>query len=125
MRYTVTAERGQGPVWVLQCQEHPGAISQGRRLADAPGLMKEAIAFVSGVPQDEVEIEVRPVLSDHLRKAIDEARQHVQQAAAQQVAAGLSHRAIARELRAAGMSGADIAVVLEVSPQRVSQLVNS
>lgn len=111
-------------MWVFQCQEHPGAISQGRRLADAPVLMREAIAFVAGVPQDEVEIDLRPVLSDHLRQAVDAARQHVHQAAAQQVAAGLSQRAIARELRAAGMSGVDIAAVLEVSPQRVSQLIN-
>lgn len=69
MRYTVTATRGSGPVWVFQCVEHPGAISEGRRLSDA--------------------------------------------------------RRAAADLRAAGLTGADTAQVLGVSPQRVSQLVSS
>jgi len=49
MRFTVTAERGAGPVWVLQCVEHPGAISQTIRLAAADQLMAEAIGFVADV----------------------------------------------------------------------------
>ena len=34
-------------------------------------------------------------------------------------------RAAARDLADSGLSGADIAVVLEISPQRVSQLLNA
>jgi len=34
-------------------------------------------------------------------------------------------RAAARDLANSGLSGADIAVVLDVSPQRVSQLLNA
>lgn len=57
--YTVTAERGADPsVWVLQCVEHPGAVSQTRDLADAPELMREAIAWVAGVDEGDVEVEV-------------------------------------------------------------------
>lgn len=58
--YTVTAERGDGPVWVFQCREHPGALSESPRLLDAYRLMPEAIAFVAGVDGSEVEIDLRP-----------------------------------------------------------------
>lgn len=57
--YTVTAERGADRgVWVFQCKEHPGAISQSRRRSDAAGLMSEAIAFVAEVDPDTVEIDL-------------------------------------------------------------------
>lgn len=47
--YTVTAERGRDPrMWVFQCAEFPGAISQSRRLADARVLIREVISFVPG-----------------------------------------------------------------------------
>ena len=41
---------------------------------------------------------------------------------ADQAKAAARSRAIARRLRKAGLSGADTAVVMGVSPQRVSQL---
>ncbi|MDR6972671.1 hypothetical protein [Leifsonia shinshuensis] len=53
-RYTVTAERS-GEWWVLQATEAPGAISQIAQLRDA-GEIKEAIAFVTGEAEDEIEI---------------------------------------------------------------------
>lgn len=53
--YTVTAERGSR-WWVLQCLEHPGAISEVARLGQAHDAMREAIAFVAGVPEDSVDI---------------------------------------------------------------------
>lgn len=62
MRYTVTAEHGTGPVWVFQCKEHPGAISESRRLGDGFRLMPEAIAYVADVDEDDVEITLVPVL---------------------------------------------------------------
>lgn len=58
MRYTVRAERGAGPVWVFQCVEFPGALSEGRRLIDAYRLMPEAIAFVAGVDESDVQVEL-------------------------------------------------------------------
>jgi hypothetical protein len=42
---------------------------------------------------------------------------------ADQAKAAARSRAVARRLRKAGLSGADTAVVMGVSPQRVSQLV--
>jgi hypothetical protein len=38
--------------------EHPGALSSGRDLSDANRLMPEAIAFVAGVEESSVEIDL-------------------------------------------------------------------
>ena len=53
-----------------------------------------------------------------MRAAVDHAER------AQRAAAARS-RALALRLREAGLTGADIAVVLRVSPQRVSQLMRT
>lgn len=123
MRFTVTAERGTGPVWVLQCAEHPGAISQTRRLREAGRLMAEAISFVAGANPEEVEIDLVPVLPEPLAARVAAARRSALELAAAQRSAAAASRRAARELVAAGLSGADTARVLGVSAQRVSQLL--
>lgn len=51
MAYTVHVEPGKrAGVWVLQCLEVPGALSETTDLREAPALMREAIAFVAQVP---------------------------------------------------------------------------
>lgn len=125
MRYTVTAERGDGPVWVFQCKEQPGAISESRRLRDAPVLMQEAIAFVADVDESEVEIDLELVLPDSVSVEVSQAREAVRELMERQATvAALSRRAV-RHLSEAGVSGADIAIALGVSPQRVSQLLHA
>lgn len=124
--FTVTAERGTDPkVWVLQCAEWPGAISQTRRLSEAPRLMRETIAWVSGVDEADVQIQLRPVLPEGLFAEVEAARQAVAALAEQQRQTAALSRAAAAHLIEAGLSGADTANVLGVSPQRVSQLVGS
>lgn len=58
MQYTATADRGAGPLWALQCVEHPGAVSETRDLADAQRLMRLAIAFVAEVPEADVDVKL-------------------------------------------------------------------
>lgn len=125
IRYTVTAERGQGPIWVLQCQQFPGAISESRRLADADRLMREAISYVAEVDPDTIEIDLQPILPGDLEAEIQHARAAVTDAEQRQRAAATLSRKAARDLKSVDLTGADIATVLGISPQRVSQLVNS
>ncbi len=124
-RYTVTAERGAGPVWVFQCREHPGAISESRRLSDAHRLMREAIAFVADVDEADIEIELAPVLPEPVSDEVERARQAVRALAEQQRAAAALSRQAATRLADVGLTGADVATLLEISPQRVSQLLAS
>ena len=120
-RYTSTAVR-DGRLWRVQSDQFPGAISTVTNLKEAARVQREAIAWVSGAREDEVEVEVRVDLPDDLRELAESARHLVTAAAeAQREAAARSRQAVA-ELKQAGLTGADVAEVLGVSPQRVSQL---
>ena len=57
MKYTSIAIR-DGDVWRVKCVEHPSAMSVVTRLEDAPAHQREAIAFVLGVSESEVEVDV-------------------------------------------------------------------
>lgn len=123
MRYTVTADRGSDPrVWVLQCVEVPGAISETRRLSEARELMVEAIAFAADIDEREVEIDLRPILPDGLGERVREAQGANRQLQSAQRATASRMRAAIAALDQQGLTGADMAVILDVSPQRVSQL---
>lgn len=123
MRYTVTAERGHDPrVWVLQCEQVPGAISETRRLGEAPELMREAIAFVAQVDEADVEVDIRPVLPADVEQQVSEAQGAIRDLAAVQIDTAKRSRQAVAALIASGLSGADTAAVLGISPQRVSQL---
>jgi hypothetical protein len=47
-----------GDLWRVQCIGHPAAISLVTRLEDAAAHQREAIAFVVGVPESDVEVEI-------------------------------------------------------------------
>lgn len=121
--YTVTAERS-GKWWVLQAQEAPGAISQVARLDQADDI-REAIAFVTGEPEESIEIELKPVLPE----AIESARAQVERlrkAAARLTAeAALESRALARHLASTGLTVRDVGAVLGMSHQRAQQLIKA
>ena len=59
--FIVTAERGiSSDVWVLVCPE-VGAVSQVENLDDAADEMREAIAYLADIDEDQVNIEVQRV----------------------------------------------------------------
>ncbi|MCS5732027.1 helix-turn-helix domain-containing protein [Herbiconiux moechotypicola] len=119
--YAVTAE-WTGRWWVLQAVDAPGAISQVRHLAHVDEII-EAIAFVTGQHESEIEVDLEPTIpgpvADELARA-DEARALARHHNA--VAASKS-RAAVQLLRSSGMSLDDIGAMLHVSKQRVSQLL--
>jgi len=121
IRYTSTAVRDEH-LWRVQCDQIPAALSTVTRLRDASAAQREAIAWVAEVPESEVEVDVHVVLPDDLGEIAEGARRSVREAAeAQREAAARSREAVAR-LKQLGLTGADVAEVLGVSPQRVSQL---
>ena len=61
--FTVTAERGRGDWWVLEAPD-VGAVSQVRRLDQVEDEMREAIAHLAGLPESEVEVDVRATLPE-------------------------------------------------------------
>lgn len=123
--YTVEAERGARGGWVFQCVEAPGAISESRRLADAEPLMREMISFVAEVPEESVEIRLVPKLPGAVSEHVMQAREAVRSLEETQRQVAELSRRVVRELKEAGLTGADTATVLGVSPQRVSQLMHT
>lgn len=123
--YTVTAERSlNGRWWVLQAVEAPGAISQVARLDQADEI-REAIAFVTGEPEESIEITVQPTLPGEVAsrlEALRELRARASQASAQ---AAAESRDIARMLVSEGLTLRDVGSVLDVSYQRAHQLVSA
>lgn len=119
--FTVTAERGRDPWWVTECAE-VGAVSQVRRLDQAADDIREAIAYLSGLPEDSFDIEVAPVLPDAFWEAMRGAEdQRAAAAAANRAAAELNQRA-ARVLRDEGLTLRDVGHLMGVSHQRAAQL---
>ncbi|PSL08190.1 hypothetical protein CLV30_101157 [Haloactinopolyspora alba] len=119
--YTATATRS-GKWWVVQCDQYPGAISQVARLAQAAEVHREAIAFVAGVDESQVEVEVRPVLPDDVEDHLTHAAELREAAARANSGAAKEVRTAARSLREAGLTVRDIGTVLGVSYQRAHQL---
>lgn len=121
-RFTVTATRA-GKWWVLQADAVPNAITQVKKLSDAQEWIAEALSMVlkKAVSSDQIDlaIEVEPHLQDEIertRKAIAELAQTQEKVASQS-------RELVRSLKSMQLTGVDIAAVLQISPQRVSQLL--
>ncbi|MEV8212174.1 hypothetical protein [Leifsonia sp. NPDC077715] len=121
--YTSHAERA-GSWWVAQCDEVPGAISQVKRLNEVEAAQREAIAWVSGVPESSVDVHVVASITPEVDREIDELR-HLRAALEDQEARAMGmSREIARSLKAQGYTVREIGVVLGVSHQRAQQLIH-
>ncbi len=122
--FTVNAQRGQRR-WILQCVEHPGALSEVARLSEALAAIREAISFVADLPQDSFAVQVVPVIDQR-------AREHMEAAVQLRAQASLAHERASDEIIQAaqslvdsGLSLRDIGTILGLSHQRVHQLLNS
>nr|WP_300339872.1 hypothetical protein [Actinomyces sp.] len=120
--FTVTAERGRGDWWVLEAPE-VGAVSQVRRLDQAEEEMREAIAYLAALSQDEVTVDLVPVLPEAYTSAAARAEESRRVAAEATRAAAEASRAAARSLREAGLTLRDVGTIMGVSHQRAAQLV--
>jgi hypothetical protein len=61
MREFSSTARLDGRWWVVQCDQHPGALSQVNTLDGAEAVHAEAIGFVASIPQDTVNVTVRVI----------------------------------------------------------------
>lgn len=124
MTFRVTAEHTASGWWVLEAPD-VGAVSQTRRLDRAADEMREAIAHLAGVPEDEVDIEVIPVVPEEVRQAMRKAAVLRSEAQRANRDAAAEARRAARTLHAAKFTYRDIGAVMGVSHQRAEQLVKS
>ncbi|AQQ15437.1 hypothetical protein CGLAU_07410 [Corynebacterium glaucum] len=119
--FTVTAERGRGPVWVLECKEL-GVVSQTRRLDRARDEVSEAIAYMSGLDESEFEIAIEPVLGAELEVLRSEAMASKREAAEAADRASAASRKFVEQMKAHGFTVREMGTLLGVSYQRAAAL---
>lgn len=122
--YTSTAVR-YDKVWIVTCDQYPGAVSTPTRLADAAEHQREIIAFVAGVPESEVDVIVTPQLPDEYQEHVTRATSLREQAETASAEAARETRAAVKALVSAGIPTRDIGPLLGVSHQRAQQLARS
>jgi len=116
--YQVTAKR-----WAHGWELHIDGVgvTQSHGLHDAERMVRDYIELDLGAHAFDVVI--KPEVDRKVDAEIRAARKATLEAAEAVEAAARRSREVARELKEAGLSGRDIAVVLGVSAQRVSQLL--
>lgn len=119
MEITARCERS-GRWWAINVPEVPGVFTQARRLDQAAAMTADAVATMLNIDPATVNVTL-----DFQAPGVEQVR--AMQAAAGQAAreASAAARALAAWLHEDGLTVRDIAVMLTVSPQRVSQLLNS
>lgn len=122
--YRVTAERTPTGWWVLEAPE-VGAVSQTRRLDQVDDEMREAIAYLAGVPEDSFEIEVAPQIPQEAQTAMAHVEQLRDEAQRANHEAAEEYRRAARVLADATLTVRDIGHVMGISHQRAQQLIKS
>lgn len=115
--YRVVARRVSDG-WTLHVGDLGTVVT--RSLATAEKDARAHVKTVAG--RDDVIVHVQPKLDLHLGGLVWAAKDTNAQLAELTAVAAARSREAAHELRAAGLSNTDIAVVLGVSDQRVSQL---
>ncbi|HXP18407.1 MAG TPA: hypothetical protein VN840_02060 [Streptosporangiaceae bacterium] len=100
-------------------------VTQSRSLWDAEMMARDLISRRLGMSADSFDVAIMPEIGGGLDERTRAAREAVTAADRAQRNAAAQSREAARQLQRAGLSGRDIAKVLEVSPQRVSQLLKT
>jgi transcriptional regulator with XRE-family HTH domain len=101
-------------------------VTQSKSLHSAARMAREYISLIEGISDEStIDVEILPKIDNALGKEVIAARKAVHELAERQREVAALSRAAAKDLAGSGLSGADIAVVLDVSPQRVSQLLNA
>ncbi|MHB1474243.1 MAG: sigma-70 RNA polymerase sigma factor region 4 domain-containing protein [Dermatophilaceae bacterium] len=101
-------------------------VTQSKSLHSAARMAREYISLVEGISDEStIDVEILPKIDAALGQEVVAARKAVHELAERQREVAALSRAAAKDLAESGLSGADIAVVLDVSPQRVSQLLNA
>ena len=126
--YKIEIKR-EGRWWMVYIPEIDG-LTQARRLAEAPTMAREYIALDRGIPVGEIKVEIASIRMEEpaFRELLETARQiKYMRAQANELERKSTEQAreYAHWLVAHGVPVRDIAALLEISPQRVSQLANS
>jgi DNA-directed RNA polymerase specialized sigma subunit len=121
MTFEVHARRWDGG-WELHISEND--VTQAHSLSEAESVIRDYLAVEHDVEPGSFEVRIVPEI-DGLEDEAAQLRRDIGQLQDTQLEVAARSRALAQRLRERGLSGADTAAVLGVSPQRVSQLLKA
>lgn len=118
-----------GRWWMVHIPEIDG-LTQARRLSEAETMAREYIALDRNLPYDDIKVETASIRTGdpEIREILEMAREiRSKRARAQQLEqeALSDAQQFAHWLTTYGVPVRDIAELLDISPQRVSQLANA
>jgi hypothetical protein len=118
--YSVRAKRWEHG-WELHIDDV--GVTQSHSLRDAEMMARDLISRRTDAAAGSFAVDITPEIGDGLDERTRAARDAVAAADQAQRQAAVQSRDTARRLQRAGLTGRDIAAILKVSPQRVSQLL--
>jgi len=123
MRVTAKVTRS-GEWWAVEVPEVPGVFTQAKRLAQVPEMVRDAVALMVDVDEDSVEV---GEIQTHISGAVDEYLAHARELSeaaerASREASECKRRLVAELREREHLTVRDVGTLLEISPQRVSQL---
>ncbi len=126
-RYQAHCWRDEAGWWVIEVPEVPGVVSETRRLDQVQTMAVDAIALALDANPDEIGVDVCPQLDSQRRELVANFTHDSQIA---EDARGAATRAAAQvrsdvaALIGTGLTLREVAQLLGISPQRVSQLAD-
>ncbi|PPF42874.1 hypothetical protein C5B85_14955 [Pseudoclavibacter sp. AY1F1] len=124
MNVTARATRS-GQWWAVEVPEVLGLFTQVKRLEHVAAQVADAVEVLEGISASSVRVAVLPVLDADVNDVVHDARDAATTAAEAQSIASHSMRSAVARLRDEHLTMRDIATVLGISHQRVSQLARS
>jgi DNA-directed RNA polymerase specialized sigma subunit len=100
-------------------------VTQSRNLAGAEQMVRDYIETLTDHDTAEDVVIIKPEVGSDLDQEAEAAREAMSVAENALRAAAARSRQVARQLSQEGLSGKDIAAILHVSAQRVSQLLKA
>jgi DNA-directed RNA polymerase specialized sigma subunit len=100
-------------------------VTQSRNLDGAEQMVRDYIETLTDHDTADDAVIIQPEVGGGLDEAADAAREAIAEAEQALRSAAARSRQVAWQLKQEGLSGRDIAAVLHVSAQRVSQLLKS
>jgi predicted XRE-type DNA-binding protein len=100
-------------------------VTQSRNLGGAEQMVRDYIETLTDRDTADDVVIIRPEVGSGLDEAAEAAREAISEAEHALRAAAARSRQVARQLSQEGLSGKDIATILHVSAQRVSQLLKT
>ena len=122
--YTVTTERS-GNWWAFSVPEIPGAHGQAKRLEQVRDEARDVISMMLDAEPDSFDLALSVRLDPRIEHALDEAKAARQELDGYQRAAQEKLRLAAEQIKeVGGLSIRDIGSMLDVSFQRISQILS-